>query len=601
VITQAGTGTVRHASALLDAIGGPEDVRALDAGQLAALAAEIRAFLVEHVTRTGGHLGPNLGAVELTLALHRVFRTPHDAIVYDTGHQTYVHKMLTGRREGFARLRRSGGLSGYPSRDESAHDLIENSHASTALSYADGLAKAHTLTGAGDRRVVAVVGDGALTGGMAWEALNNIGAAPHRPVVVVLNDNGRSYDPTAGALAGHLAELRRGAGDGPGGLFEALGLAYVGPVDGHDCGALEQALRRAAGLGRPVVVHCVTAKGKGYLPAERDDADRLHAVGAVDRDTGRPRNRPAPTWTAVFGDEIHAIGADRPDVVCVTAAMLRPTGLASFAQAYPGRVFDVGIAEQHAVTSAAGLAMGGLRPVVALHRLPVTFVLDRAGVTGPDGPSHHGMWDLPLLALVPGLRVAAPRDPARLRELLREAVDRDDGPSALRFPKASAGPDVPTLERHGPVDLLARSGSADVLLVALGPQAVPCLEAAGALREKGLGVTVADPRWAAPLDEALLELAAAHRLVVTVEDNTVTGGLGSRLGQALADRTGDRIGDGNVCSLALPGAFLPHDSREALLHRHGLDASAITGAVLERLYGSYGSAGRSQGRSHERT
>jgi 1-deoxy-D-xylulose-5-phosphate synthase len=611
VTTYVDATDTQRASALLDTIDSPEDVRALDADQLTVLAAQIRAFLVDHVTQTGGHLGPNLGVVELTIALHRVFRTPHDSIVYDTGHQSYVHKILTGRREAFGRLRKADGLSGYPCRDESEHDLIENSHASTSLSYADGLAKAHALRGVRGRHVVAVVGDGALTGGIAWEALNNIGAAQERPVVVVLNDNGRSYDPTTGALSHHLSALRHrphgrggppadGTADGSGALFEALGFAYLGPVDGHDCGAVERALRHAAGLGRPVIVHCVTAKGKGYLPAERDDADRLHAVGVVDRATGRPHYKSAPTWTTVFGEEIRSIGDERPDVVCLTAAMLQPTGLLSFAQAHPDRVFDVGIAEQHAVTSAAGLAMGGLHPVVALystflnrafdqvlmdvalHRLPVTFVLDRAGVTGPDGPSHHGMWDLSLLALVPGLRVAAPRDPLSLRELLREAVDQADGPTALRFPKASAGPDVPALERRGTVDILTRSHRHDALLVAVGPLAVPCLQAADALTDQGLGVTVVDPRWTAPLDDALVELARAHRLVVTVEDNTVTGGLGSRLGQALADSDGEQ----RVCSLALPSGFLPHDSRDALLRQHGLDTQAITAAVLDRLHGT---------------
>ncbi|TCO52361.1 1-deoxy-D-xylulose-5-phosphate synthase [Actinocrispum wychmicini] len=564
-------------------VAGPADLARLSFPELTALAGRIRDFLVDKVSRTGGHLGPNLGTVELTIALHRVFSSPRDVLLFDTGHQAYVHKILTGRATEFDTLRQAGGLSGYPSRSESEHDVIENSHASTALSYADGLAKAFALRRE-DRRVVAVVGDGALTGGMCWEALNNIAAAPDRPVIIVLNDNGRSYAPTVGGIASHLAELRF---SGTRNLFEDIGIAYLGPVDGHDIPALEHALRQAARRGCPVLLHCLTHKGKGYPAAERDEADRLHAVSP--RDGSRQ-----PTWTAVFADEIAAIGADRPDVVCVTAAMAEPAGLARFAAEFPGRVFDVGIAEQHAVTSAAGLAIGGMHPVVAiyatflnravdqllmdvaLHRLPVTFVLDRAGITGPDGPSHHGMWDASILPVVPGLRLACPRDPIRLRELLREAVEVSDGPTVVRYPKASAGPDIPALRRTGHCDVLREDPDADVLLVAVGPLAEACLTAADDL---DVPVTVVDPRWVAPVDPALIKLACAHRLVVAVEDTTTPGALGGRIAQALAAIGSETC----AATFALPPTFVPHASRAEILRAHGLDAAGITTTVLKRL------------------
>ncbi|GAB7030500.1 1-deoxy-D-xylulose-5-phosphate synthase [Streptomyces sp. NPDC021749] len=592
-----------RSTALLDTIGSPYDLRVLPADRLDQLAEEIRTFLVDTVTSTGGHLGPNLGVVELTLALHRDFESPRDVLLFDTGHQAYIHKLLTGRRSAFAGLRQGGGLSGYPSRSESPHDVIENSHASTALSYADGFAKAYALAGTPERRVVAVVGDGSLTGGMSWEALNNIGAAPERPVIIVLNDNGRSYDPTVGLFGRPLpAPADHGGGmdtHAVAALFTSVGLDYVGPVDGHDIEALETALRKAAAVCRPVVVHCRTIKGKGYPPAETDTADCLHAVGVVDRETGRSPNRSAPTWTTVFGDEMKTIGAERGDVVCLTAAMLRPTGLLPFAQAHPGRVFDVGLAEQHAVTSAAGLATAGMHPVVAvyatflnrafdqvlmdvaLHRLPVTFVLDRAGVTGPDGASHHGLWDSSLLSLVPGLRLAAPRDPVRLRELLREAVAVSDGPTAIRFPKASAGPDIPAVECVGTTDVLHRGKGHDALIVAAGTLALPALEAARALEKEGVSVTVVDPRWVMPLDPSVVRMALRHRLVVTVEDNIEVAGLGSRVAHALSDIPGAP----RNCTVALPAEFVPHDSRNAILRRHGLDGSAIATAVLKRLGG----------------
>ncbi|MGQ0715827.1 MAG: 1-deoxy-D-xylulose-5-phosphate synthase [Pseudonocardiales bacterium] len=585
---------------LLGRITGPTDLKGLPTATLAVLAEEIRAFLIDKVSGAGGHLGPNLGAVELTIAAHRVFDSPRDVLLFDTGHQAYVHKILTGRCAEFDSLRQAGGLSGYPSRAESVHDVIENSHASTALSYADGLAKAFALRDCAHRRVVAIVGDGALTGGMCWEALNNIGAALDRPVIIMLNDNGRSYSPTIGGFARHLAELRQsdmGESDTGQSLFENLGLVYLGPVDGHDIADVENALQRAARLRCPVVVHCITRKGKGYPPAEQDETDCLHTVGVIDPHTGCPRSTGKPTWTSVFAEEITAIGADRDDVVCLTAAMRHPTGLGEFAARFPHRVFDVGIAEQHAVTCAAGLAIGGLHPVVAiystfasrafdqllmdvaLHQLPVTFVLDRAGITGPDGPSHHGMWDASVLPVVPGLRLAAPRDCARLRELLREAVDIADGPTVIRYPKATAGPDIPAIGRIGQCDILRDDPAALGLLVAVGSLAGPCLAAADELAAHDVPVTVIDPRWIAPLDPALLKLAGAHRLVLTVEETTTTGALGARIAQTLAATGADTC----AATFALPPRFLPHASREQILRAHGLDAAGIATAVLKRL------------------
>jgi len=594
---------------LLAMTDSPQALRALPADALDGLAAEIRGFLIDKVSVAGGHLGPNLGIVELTVALHRVFDSPTDTLLFDTGHQTYVHKLLTGRAADFDRLRRPSGLSGYPSRAESVHDVIENSHASTALAYADGLAKARQLAGESDRAVVAVIGDGAMTGGMAWEALNNLGAAPDRPVIVVLNDNG-SCAPTVGALSEHLRHLRgptpthtspdRDGVIGPlpdtRTLFELLGFAYLGPVDGHHLPTIEEALHIARDMRLPVVVHAVTVKGKGYAPAETDRAECVRAIGAVNPANGKPASKaPASTWTDVFADELSALGARHEDLVALTAAMPGPTGLARFGERFPARLFDVGIAEQHAVTSAAGLALGGLHPVVAvyatflnrafdqllmdvaLHRLPVTFVLDRAGITGPDGPSHHGMWDLTILGAVPGMRVAVPRDARRLRELLGEAVAHSVGPTALRFPKATAGPDIPALDRHGPVDILYANGLRDVLLVPIGPLAAPALEAASQLARYGLGVTVADPRWVLPVPRELTELAAHHRLVVTVEDNTRTGGAGRALAGALAD-TGSTV---PVRVLGLPGRFIPHGTRADLLTQAGLTPAGIVHHVFQ--------------------
>ncbi|MGH3798150.1 MAG: 1-deoxy-D-xylulose-5-phosphate synthase [Pseudonocardiaceae bacterium] len=570
-------------SSLLENLSGPVDLRRLPTAALPALAEEIRELLIDSVSRTGGHLGPNLGVVELTIALHRVFDSPTDAIIWDTGHQAYVHKLLTGRQDGFARLRSAGGLSGYPNRAESEHDLVENSHASTALSYADGLAKAFQLRGEGDRAVVAVVGDGALTGGMCWEALNNIGGAPGRPVIVVLNDNGRSYAPTVGALAGHLSALRSRAVSRS--LFDELGLAYLGPVDGHDIAAVQRALHRARSLNHPVLVHCVTVKGKGYPPAEADQVDCMHSVS---------RRAPAGglTWTAVLSDELVALARARPDVVALTAAMLHPTGLREFAREFPDRVFDVGIAEQHAVTAAAGLAMGGLHPVVcvyatflnrafdqvlmdvALHKLPVTFVLDRAGVTGNDGPSHNGMWDLSLLGVVPGMRVAAPRDAQQLRAQLREALDHP-GPAAVRFPKGVAGANLPAIGRIGGADVLTRSGCGGVLVVAAGACAQAAVAAAVELAAADENVTVVDPRWLLPVDPVLARAADGYRLVVSVEDNGSAGGFGDALARALR-AIGSRVALRTLC---LGQQFLQHGARDDLLDAHELDAAGIVRTI----------------------
>jgi 1-deoxy-D-xylulose-5-phosphate synthase len=575
---------------LLDGLRGPEDLRAVPAAQLPALAAEIRQRLITEVCRRGGHLGPNLGVVELTLALHRCFDSPRDAIVWDTGHQCYVHKMLTGRQDRFNELRTADGLSGYPSRAESPHDWVENSHASTALSYADGLAKGFQLRG-GDRRVVAVVGDGALTGGMCWEALNNIGHA-RRAIVVVLNDNGRSYAPTAGVLARHLGALRTGSLSPN--LFETMGFDYLGPVDGHDVGAVEQALRRARARDVPVVVHCVTRKGCGYGPAEADEADCLHTVRPETSCASVPSG---PTWTAVFGQELTTIAARDERVVAITAAMLRPTGLLPFAQAFPQRVYDVGIAEQHAVTSAAGLAMAGMKPVVAvystflnrtfdqllmdvaLHRLPVTFALDRAGITGVDGPSHHGMWDVSMLAQIPGMRAAAPRDAVRLRQLLGEAIADEQGPTAVRYPSGTAPEHIPAFGSVGSADLLTRPETAsEVLLIPVGALASAALDAAARLRAGGISAAVADPRWILPIDPALARAAARYRLVVTIEDNAASGGFGDALARSL----GAAAQPTALLTLALAKGFAPARERAGVHRQHGLDADGIAKQVEAR-------------------
>jgi 1-deoxy-D-xylulose-5-phosphate synthase len=613
---------------VLDRIDGPEDLRRLDRGELAALAAEIREFLVQKVSRTGGHLGPNLGVVELTLALHRVFDSPHDRLLFDTGHQAYVHKIVTGRRGDFDRLRQRGGMTGYPNQAESDHDIIENCHASTALSYADGMAKAYALRGE-RRHVVAVVGDGALTGGMCWEALNNIAHA-RNPLVIVVNDNGRSYAPTIGGLASHLATLRlnpgyekvldlikeslaktplvggplyevlhavkRGIKDAvaPQALFEDLGIKYVGPVDGHDLTALESALRKARSFGGPVIVHAVTRKGAGYQPAEDDEADNMHSPSAAfDPATGLPTAKPSLRWTSVFADELVALADERPDIVGITAAMGGPTGISKLAARYPDRAFDVGIAEQHATTSAAGLALGGLHPVVAIyatflnrafdqvlldvamHQLPVTFVLDRAGITGPDGPSHYGIWDLAVFGVVPGLRIAAPRDAATLRAELREAVAIDDGPTLVRFPTGSVPDELPAVRRVGEVDVLASGERSDVMVVAVGAFGHLGVDVAALLTEQGHGVTVVDPRWIRPVPDELVSLAAEHSLVVVIEDGIRTGGVGS----AIAQRLRDADVSTPVRELGIEPGWHPHGTRGELLAALGLTAPDIARQV----------------------
>ena len=621
---------------MLEQIHGPRDLRRLDHDELAALAAEIRDFLVRSVSKTGGHLGPNLGAVELTLALHRVFDSPHDRILWDTGHQAYVHKIVTGRAGRFEGLRQKGGLSGYPSQAESEHDVIENSHASTALSYADGLAKAFQLRGETDRHVVAVVGDGSLTGGMAWEAINNIAADHSRRLVIVVNDNERSYAPTIGGMAHHLATLRttrgyerflewgkrvlgrtpvvgqpvfealhgvkKGIKDivAPQGMFEDLGLKYIGPVDGHDLEAVEHALNRAKGFNGPVLVHCITRKGLGYKHAEDDVADNFHGIGVIDPETGQPISSSGPSWTSIFADEIVTIARERPDVVGVTAAMQIPVGLDSFAAEFPERVFDVGIAEQHATTSAAGLALGGLHPVVAvyatflnrafdqvlmdvaLHKCGVTFCLDRSGVTGPDGASHHGMWDLAILQVVPGLRLAAPRDAVTMRALLREAVAVDDAPTVVRYPTGAVGADVVAVDSVDGVDVLRRPvDGADVLLVSVGAMAGMSLEVAERCAQQGIGVTVVDPRWVKPVPETVVRMAADHRCVVVVEDGVRAGGVAAAVTLALRD---ERVAT-PVRSFGVPVEFLDHGTRSEVLLDIGLTPQEIARDIVETVAG----------------
>ncbi len=616
---------------LLDDIRQPRDLDALTPGQLVQLSAQIRDFLVQKVSATGGHLGPNLGVVELTLALHRTFDSPRDLILWDTGHQSYVHKIVTGRAGQFDSLRQTAGLSGYPSRAESPHDVIENSHASTALSYADGIAKAWSLQGelangeSPGRHVIAVVGDGALTGGMSWEALNNI-AGSTRQVIIVVNDNARSYAPTIGGVAQHLATLRttngyerflqgvkrvvsrtpmvgpaaydalhgfkKGVKDmvSPQGMFEDLGLKYIGPIPGHDLEALEFAFARAKAFGGPVIVHAITEKGHGYRPAELDDADRFHGVGIIDPDTGKSVGTSAPTWTSVFSDELVKAGASDERIVAITAAMLAPTGLDAFCREYPKRTFDVGIAEQHAVASAVGMAFAGLHPVVAvyatfinrafdqvlfdagLHKAPVTFVLDRAGVTGPDGASHHGMWDMSLLGLVPNLRIAAPRDGQRLRDLLSESLAINDGPSVIRFPSGAVPQDVTAVSSIGTVDvLLASDDPHRILIVAVGATVQMALAAAELAATAEQSIMVVDPRWIAPLPNELIDLARESAAVLTVEDNTRTGGVGSRLSQLLRDANVDVP----VRDCGLPHAFLEHGKRSDIQQAAGLSVAAI--------------------------
>ena len=609
----------------IESIEGPRDLTKLSYSQLSELSAEIRGFLIEKVSKSGGHLGPNLGVVELTIAIHRIFESPKDTIIFDTGHQSYVHKLLTGRVSGFDKLRQRGGISGYPNRAESEHDVVENSHASTALSWSDGVARGNLIKGDLDKTVVCVVGDGALTGGMSWEALNNIASSEELRLVIVVNDNERSYSPTIGGLATYLSTLRTTSGYekfldwgkgvlektpvvggpiyetlhgvkkgikdivAPQGMFEDLGLKYVGPIDGHNIEAMESALLQAKNFGASVLVHVITEKGRGHAPAINDSAEKFHAVGIVDPETGVPVVKSGPNWTSVFSNEICELGAKRKDLVAITAAMLGPTGLDKFAEKFPDRAFDVGIAEQHAATSAAGLAFTGLHPVVAiystflnrafdqllldvaLHKAGVTFILDRAGVTGDDGPSHHGIWDLALTGIVPTLHVAAPRDAVTLKETLREALDISDAPSLLRFPKGAVGPDIPAFERRDGIDVLYRGESADVLLVSIGAMAKICVEAASQAYREGVGVTVVDPRWVKPLPKSLLTMAQRYKSVVVVEDGIRHGGIASTISEMFRDADLDVP----IHSIGVPLEFIEHSKRGEILADLGMTAQNI--------------------------
>ena len=616
---------------MLSQINSPADLAALSYDDLIELSAEIRGLLIEKVSKTGGHLGPNLGVVELTVAIHRVFESPKDVIVFDTGHQSYVHKMLTGRGGAFDTLRQRGGISGYPNRRESEHDVIENSHASTALSWGDGISRGFSLQGAKDRHVVVVVGDGALTGGMSWEALNNIAPEKKRNLVIVVNDNERSYSPTIGGVATYLSTLRvtsgyekfldwgkevlhktpvvgmpiyetlhgmkKGIKDivAPQGMFEDLGLKYLGPIDGHDISAIERALQQAKEYGAPILVHVITEKGKGHKPAVADEAEKFHAVGVIDPESGEPLAKSGTSWTKVFAQELVEIGKTRTDIVAITAAMLGPTGLDQFQAVYPERTIDVGIAEQHAVTSSAGLAFTGLHPVVAvystflnrafdqllldvaLHKAGVTFVLDRSGVTGDDGPSHHGIWDLALTGIVPTMHVAAPRDGARLKELLREAVSINDAPSMVRFPKGAVQEDIPAFERRDGIDVLYRGESADVLMISVGAMAAIAVEAASSAYREGVGVTVIDPRWVKPLPESLVRMAERYKSVVVLEDGIRHAGIGSAISEMFRD-AGVLI---PLHSIGVPLEFIEHSKRSEILSDIGITAQNISRSVVE--------------------
>ena len=655
--------------ALLASVRKPADLDRLTSEDLVALAAEIRRHLVASVARTGGHLGPNLGVVELTIALHRTFRSPRDTIVFDTGHQAYVHKLLTGRQD-FAHLRERGGLSGYPSRAESVHDVVENSHASTSLSWADGIARANHFQGHDERHVVAVIGDGAMTGGMAWEALDNIADSSDRHLVIVVNDNGRSYAPTIGGLAHHLDALRtnpgyervlsgvkrtllsqgapgRAAFDAlhglkrglkdvlvPSAFFEDLGIKYTGPVDGHDITAIEFALTRAREYAEPVIVHVITEKGHGYTPAEEHVPDRFHAVGKIHPETGLPVVAERFGWTAVFAEEIVSLAQRDERIVGVTAAMQAPVGLQPLADAMPERVIDVGIAEQHALTFSAGLAFAGMHPVVALyatflnrafdqvlmdvalHRAGVTIVLDRAGITGTDGASHNGMWDMALLAHVPGLRLAAPRDEATLRDSLRQAVSVGDAPTVVRYPKgtlpeplaavrrlgledaekspygpgvegdASAGEALGEVSAFDVVDVLLENrkpaDAPQLLLVGVGAMAAHAHEAGRALEQEDRAVTVVHPHWVIPPPGPLVAAAAQADVVIVVEDGLVDGGIGSQLRDAVEDyRAGrpDAAGPRVWRRIGIPRQFIDTATRDQLLEDFGMRAPDIAEAA----------------------
>jgi 1-deoxy-D-xylulose-5-phosphate synthase len=609
---------------LLDSIDHPSDLRDLTADQLETLASEIRDHIVTAVSANGGHLGSNLGAVELTLAVHRVFESPRDVILWDTGHQAYVHKILTGRRDDFTHLRQAGGLSGYPCRAESEHDWIENSHASTVLSYAFGLAEGFRVQGI-DRRVVSIIGDGSLTGGMAFEGLNNLGHSDTRSIII-LNDNGRSYAPTVSKLSDSLSRLRlhpsylrnrarldrilhevplvgehleRGVEGAlaalremfePPAFFEMLGVRYTGPFDGHDIAGLESALRNAGEFDGPIVVHVLTQKGRGYAPAETDPIKRLH-----DLSDAKPGS-----YTAAFTEAVIKEAEHRPELVAMTAAMPDSTGLLPFKERFPDRFFDVGIAEQHAVTSAAGMAMGGLRPVVALystfltrafdqvnldvalHCQPVVFCLDRAGITGDDGASHHGVLDMVLLSKVPGMTIFAPSSYHELGVMLHDALELcTDGPAAIRFPKTMP-PEDPTGEEVGS-GLSARKVRAggDVCLLAVGKMLGAAREAAEALAAEGVEASVWDVRLAKPLDEEMLAEAARCPAVVTVEDGYRAGGIGA----AIAGRLGELAPSGGprVAVLGVPDRFIPHGKPDAILASLGLDGAGVARAARDLL------------------
>ena len=609
----------------LPRISNPSDLTRLDEAALLELSNEIREFLIEKVSKSGGHLGPNLGVVELTIAIHRIFQSPHDLIIFDTGHQSYVHKILTGRARSFDQLRQRGGAAGYPNRAESVHDVVENSHASTALSWAEGIAKGFRIQGITDRTVVAVVGDGALTGGMAWEALNNIAAQKDLKLVIVVNDNERSYSPTIGGVATYLSTLRatrgyerflqwgkgvlertpvvghpiyetlhgmkKGLKDivAPQGMFEDLGIKYLGPVDGHDITALERALIQAKKFEGPVIVHAITEKGRGHAPAVNDEAEKFHAVGVVDPETGEPLAKSGKTWTQEFSDALVEIGRERTDVVAITAAMLGPTGLDKFQREFPERTFDVGIAEQHATTSAAGLAYSGLHPVVAiystflnrafdqllldvsLHNAGVTFVLDRAGFTGDDGPSHNGLWDLALTGIVPNLKVAAPRDAIRLRELLKESVSLNS-PSLIRFPKGILTPELPAFEHRDGIDILYRGESPDILVISVGALAGLAVEAAAMAYREGVGVTVIDPRWVKPLPlDVIAKMAERYSQVVVIEDGIAHGGIASSLSEGFRSLSLETP----IHSIGAPLRFFEHAKRNQLLEELGITAQAV--------------------------
>ena len=599
--------------------------------QLKDLAADIRVFLIDKVSKTGGHLGPNLGVVELSIAVHRVFDSPKDIVLFDTGHQSYVHKILTGRADQFDLLRQRNGISGYPNRRESEHDVIENSHASTALSWADGISRGFSLSGQLDRHVVAVVGDGALTGGMSWEALNNLSPESERNLVIVVNDNERSYSPTIGGLATYLTTLRasreyerilgrgkrmlhntpvvgkyiygtlhglkKGIKDmvAPQGMFEDLGFKYLGPIDGHDIAAMEKTLQMAKEFGAPVIVHAITEKGRGYTPAIEDIAEKFHAVGIVDPVTGKPLKASAPSWTNVFSEEITAIGRENSTIVAITAAMLGPTGLDKFAQQFPERTIDVGIAEQHAVTSAAGLAYAGMHPViaiystfsnrafdqllldVALHKAGVTFVLDRAGITGDDGPSHHGIWDLALTGIVPNMHVGAPRDGARLKEILRACIGISDAPSMVRFPKGAVPADISALERIDGIDVLHKGATQQVLIISIGSMAGMAIEVAQLAKAQSIEITVVDPLWVKPIPQSLIEMCAHYSTVVVMEDGIKHAGIASTISEAVRESD-------NNCSLhsiGVPLEFIEHSKRAEILD----DLEITPDAIVQQISG----------------